>query len=66
MVLRQLDRGETRLLSLVVAVRKSMADTHRVKGDLTEQVKSSLRQLVATHQVIDDDGLYSLARQEGA
>jgi len=62
MVLQQLNAGERRLLSLVVAVRKGMADSHRIKGDLTEQVRSSLRQLVADHQVVDDDGMYSLAR----
>ena len=50
-----------RILSLVVAVRNGLDGNERIRGDLTEMVKSQLCKLVASQAVVDDDGTYSLA-----
>ena len=61
-ILTQLKAGEKRILSLVVAVRRSMDRSEGLKGDLTEQVRSSLGKLVACEMVVESDGLYSIKR----
>jgi hypothetical protein len=60
LILEQLGRGEKRLLTLVVAVRKSMGRFEGLKGDLSATVQSSLRKLVNQKSVIEVDGMYSL------
>jgi hypothetical protein len=50
-----------RLLTLVVAVRKSLDRSEAVKGDLAEIVKSTMRQLVASKTVVDVEGMYALS-----
>jgi hypothetical protein len=62
-ILDELARGERRVLSLVVAVGRELDRGEAVKGDLTATVKSALRTLVASKAVVDEDGMYSLARQ---
>lgn len=61
LILEQLAAGEMGVLRLVVAVRTALGHSERIKGDLSESVKSSLRKLVASKAVVDDDGIYSLA-----
>jgi len=60
LILDQLERGEMRLLALVVAVRRSLGKSEAVKGDLSTIVKSSLRKLVLSNAVVDVEGVYSL------
>jgi hypothetical protein len=61
LIVEQLAGGEMRMLGLIVAVRKSLGRSERVKGDLSAMVQSTLRKLVATHAVVDADGMYSLS-----
>jgi hypothetical protein len=61
LILDQLAVSEKQVLSLVVAVRKSLDRSEAAKGDLTAMVKSALRRLIASKEVIDVDGMYSLA-----
>ncbi|CAN5456311.1 hypothetical protein BH09PLA1_BH09PLA1_14740 [soil metagenome] len=61
LILEQLADGERRVLSLVVAIRKTLTRAEAGKGDLTAMVKSALRKLVAARAVVDVDGMYSLA-----
>jgi len=63
-ILRQLAGGEKRILSLVVAMRKAPDSASWGKGELTGRVASALRKLVASKEVVDADGLYSLARSK--
>jgi hypothetical protein len=63
LILDQLDQREMRLLSLVVAIRKSLDQSEAVKGDLAEIVKSTMRQLVASHTVVEVEGMYALLSQ---
>jgi hypothetical protein len=60
LILQQLKNGEKGILGLVVSVRKALVDSGGVKGDLTQMVKSALSQLIASEQVVDFDGRYSL------
>jgi hypothetical protein len=60
LILQQLQNGEKGILALVVSVRKALIDSGGVKGDLTQMVKSALSQLVASKEVIEMDGWYSL------
>lgn len=60
MILDQLAGGEMRLLVLVVSVRKALAGSV-VKGDLSAQIQSALRGLVASKFVVNSDGVYSLS-----
>jgi hypothetical protein len=64
LILAQLGRSETRLLALVVAVRKSLGRSEAVKGDLSTIVKSTLRKLVASNVVVDVEGVYSLRQPQ--
>ena len=59
-ILEQLKCGEKGVLALVVGVGKVLSDSGGVKGDLMQQVKSALSQLVACKQVVEFDGWYSL------
>ncbi len=61
LIVGQLSVGEKRLLSLVVAIRHELGGSVKVKGDLSEIVKSSLRKLIASKAVADTDGMYSLS-----
>ena len=62
LILEQLAVREMRLLTLIVAIRKSMSHTSVFKGDLSETVKAALRKLVLAKAVDAVEGVYSLAR----
>ena len=64
LILEKLGEGEKRSLSLVVSIRKSLGQSAFLKGDLSAVVNSALRKLIASKQVIEVDGVYSLAREE--
>jgi len=61
MILHQLADHERRLLSLIVAVRKSLPEHEVIKGDLSAIIQSALNHMVATKVVVVFDGCYSLA-----
>jgi len=61
LILDQLARGEMRLLSLVVAIRRNQGRFEGMKGDLSATVKSGLRKLINRNVVADADGVYSLS-----
>jgi hypothetical protein len=61
LILARLAESESRLLSLVVGVRKDLFGRAPVKGDLPEMVKAALRKLVASDTVIEVDGTYGLS-----
>jgi hypothetical protein len=61
LIVNELAAGEKGVLSLVVAVRRTLGMSGALKGDLSQMVKSSLRKLVASRAVVDDDGRYSLS-----
>lgn len=58
-ILKQLAQQEMRLLSLVVAVRKTIS-TRMFKGDLSEAVSVALRQLIVANRIHETDGVFSL------
>lgn len=64
LILEQLARGEMRLLGLVVAVRKALGSSEKVKGDLSDIVRAALRGLLASKEIEHVDGVYVLARQD--
>jgi hypothetical protein len=59
LIVAQLAGREMGLLSLIVAVRRTLSQPE--KGDLSAIVKSALKALVASRAVVDDDGMYSLS-----
>ena len=61
LIVDQLAVREMGILSLVVAIRRTLSRSENVKGDLSAIVKSALKTLVASKAVVDDDGRYSLA-----
>jgi hypothetical protein len=61
LILARLGLSESRLLSLLVAIRKDLSGRGPVKGDLGGMVKTALRQLVASGRVIEVDGTYGLS-----
>ncbi|MEA2708638.1 MAG: hypothetical protein QOF78_1239 [Phycisphaerales bacterium] len=61
LIVDQLARGEMEVLSLVVAIRRTLGLAESPKGDLAAMVKSALRTLVASKTVVDHDGRYSLS-----
>ena len=61
LIVNELAAGEKGVLSLVVAVRRTLGRSENLKGDLSHMVKSALRKLVASSTVVDDDGRYSLS-----
>jgi hypothetical protein len=62
LIVRELAAREMGVLSLVVAVRRTLGRSEKLKGDLSQMVDSALRKLVASQTVVDDDGRYSLSR----
>jgi hypothetical protein len=60
LILHQLEGGEKRILSLIVAVRRSAGSASWAKGSLKERVASTLRKMVSSKEIVDVDGLYSL------
>jgi hypothetical protein len=60
LILEQLSRGEKRVLSLIVAIRKCLDPSDAFKGDLSVAVNAALRTLVASGAVVDTHGIYSL------
>ena len=60
LIVKQLSLREMRLLSLVVAIRKSFADGEGFKGDLNACVKSSLRRMIAGRTVLEVEGTFTL------
>jgi hypothetical protein len=64
LILDQLAQREMRLLALVVAIRKNLDRSEAVKGDLSEIIKSVLRKLVASEEVVDIEGTYALASRK--
>ena len=61
LILNQLAQGEKRVLTLTVAVRKSLGTNERIKGNLADIVKASLQKLIASKAVVEVDGTYTLA-----
>jgi hypothetical protein len=61
LIVDQLAAREMGVLSLVVAIRRTLSRSENVKGDLPAAVKSALKTLVTSKAVVDDDGRYSLA-----
>ena len=61
LIVDQLAAREMGVLSLVVAIRRTLSRSENVKGDLSATVKSALKTLVASKAVVDDDGRYSLS-----
>ena len=61
LIVDQLARGVMEVLSLVVAVRRTLGGLESPKGDLAAIVKSALRTLVASKAVVEHDGRYSLS-----
>jgi hypothetical protein len=59
-ILNHLATRESRLLSLVVAVRNALGPDERIKGNLADAVKLSLQKLVASATVAEVDGMFSL------
>jgi len=66
LIIEQLAGGEKRLLGLVVAVRKALGHSEKVKGDLSDIVRAALRGLVASKEVVQVDGMYVLSKPEVA
>jgi hypothetical protein len=62
-ILDLLAERESRLLTLVVAVRRSIGPFEYIKGDLSQIVRASVQKLVANGQVTEGDGMYSLTRR---
>ena len=60
LVLAQLARGEMRLLTLIVSVRKALVGSPPFKGDLARAVTLALRRLMASRSVLETEGIYSL------
>ena len=64
LIVNHLSEREMGALSLVVAIRRNLSGSANVKGDLSANVKSALKSLVAAKTVVDDDGRYSLAARK--
>lgn len=62
LILDELTGGEMRVLALTVAVRRAIHRTRVFKGDLSATVRTTLRKLVASRQVVETDGVYSISR----
>ena len=62
LIVDQLAGGEKGVLRLVVAVRSALGRSEKIKGDLSETVNVALRKLVASHVVVEVDGMYSLSQ----
>jgi hypothetical protein len=61
LILDQLAHGEMRLLSLVVAIRRTQGRFEGMKGDLSTTVKSGLRKLINRNVIAEADGVYLLS-----
>ena len=59
-IVARLSEGEKRLLALTVSVRRTLQCTGQFKGDLRSTIRASLRKLVASRQVIEQEGVYTL------
>lgn len=62
LILDQLAHREMRLLVLVVAVRGRLGRYEAIKGDLSDVVQATLRQLIASKTVVDLEGVYALSK----
>jgi len=62
LIVEHLNHREMEVLSLIVAVRRTLSDAEHPKGDLAAMVKSALRTLVASKTVVEHDGRFSLPR----
>jgi hypothetical protein len=62
-ILDELARGDRRLLSLTVAIRRTLNRSGSAKVSLTDLISSALRKLVAAGQIVDVDGIYSLPQR---
>ena len=60
-IVKELAAGEKGILALTVAVRRTLGGSDKPKGDLSQMVKSTLRKLVASRTIVDDDGRYSVS-----
>jgi hypothetical protein len=60
LIVDQLAAREMEILSLVVAVRRTLNRSGSTKGDLSAMVKSALKKLVASNAIVETDGRYSL------
>jgi hypothetical protein len=61
LILDQLAKGEMRSLVLIVSIRKALGRQAYIKGDLSEVVGLSLRKMVASRQITETEGVYSLS-----
>ena len=61
LILEQLAGGDKGHLRLVVALRRRLGGFE--KRDLSETVKSAVHKLIVSETIVDDDGIYSLAKQ---
>jgi hypothetical protein len=64
LIVEELAAGEKGVLSLVVAIRKTLGPSRVTKSDVSKRVDSALRKLVASKVVVDQDGRYSLASRQ--
>jgi hypothetical protein len=60
LIVKELAAGEKGILALTVAIRRTLGGADKPKGDLSQMVKATLRKLVASRTIVDDDGRYSL------
>jgi hypothetical protein len=60
-IVDQLAARQMGVLTLVVAVRRTLGRSEKLKGDLGAMVRSALKALLASNVVVDDDGMYSLS-----
>ena len=61
LIVNQLAAREMEILSLVVAIRRTLNRSGSTKGDLSAMVKSALKKLVASNAIVETDGRYSLS-----
>jgi hypothetical protein len=59
-IVDQLSGREMGVLGLVVAVRRTLGRSEKLKGDLAAMVRNALRKLTTAGTVVDADGVYSL------
>ena len=53
-----------RLLTLLVAIRKTFGPPAHFKGDLSAVVKAALRKLEVARLVLNTDGVYTLCAEK--
>ena len=64
LILEHLGRHESRLLTLLVSLRRKLSTAAPFKGDLGRAVNVALRRLIASKAVVDTGGVFSLLPTE--